>query len=60
MPGAPRLTAGVELDRDVFVGHEFAAEVLEAGLGTETFPSGTIVTSMPALVSPRGTGKHRL
>src|ERR1700680_3625360 len=54
MPGAPRLTARVDLDRDVFMGHGFAAEVLEAGPGTETFQSGTIVTSMPALVSPEG------
>ena len=31
MLGAPSLTAGVDLDCDVFMGHEFAAEVLEAG-----------------------------
>jgi 2-desacetyl-2-hydroxyethyl bacteriochlorophyllide A dehydrogenase len=54
MLGAPSLTASVDLDRDVFMGHEFAAEVLEAGPDTESLPSGTIVTSMPALVSPEG------
>ena len=38
---------GVDLDRDVFMGHEFSAEVLEAGPGTETHPPGTLVTSLP-------------
>jgi threonine dehydrogenase-like Zn-dependent dehydrogenase len=46
--GAPE----VDLDRDVLMGHEFAAEVLDAGPGTETFPSGTLVTSIPVLVQP--------
>jgi threonine dehydrogenase-like Zn-dependent dehydrogenase len=44
----------VELGRDVFMGHEFSAEVLEAGPDTETFPAGTLVTSIPVLIS----GKH--
>ena len=44
----------VELGRDVFMGHEFSAEVLEAGPDTETFPVGTLVTSIPVLIS----GKH--
>jgi threonine dehydrogenase-like Zn-dependent dehydrogenase len=46
--GAPE----VDLDRDVFMGHEFAAEVLDAGPETETFAPGTLVTSIPLLVSP--------
>lgn len=46
--GAPE----VDLDRDVFMGHEFAAEVLDAGPDTETFAPGTLVTSIPVLVSP--------
>ncbi len=46
--------ASVELGRDVFMGHEFSAEVLEAGPDTETFPAGTLVTSIPVLIS----GKH--
>jgi threonine dehydrogenase-like Zn-dependent dehydrogenase len=41
----------VDLDRDVFMGHEFAAEVLDAGPDTATHPAGTLVTSMPILVS---------
>jgi threonine dehydrogenase-like Zn-dependent dehydrogenase len=42
----------VDLDRDVYMGHEFAAEVLDAGPGTETFPPGTLVTSIPVLMGP--------
>ena len=36
------------------MGHEFSAEVLEAGPDTEAPPPGTIVTSLPMLLSPRG------
>jgi len=43
-------TPEVDLERDIFMGHEFAAEVLDAGPGTETFPPGTLVTSIPVLV----------
>jgi threonine dehydrogenase-like Zn-dependent dehydrogenase len=41
----------VDLDHDVFMGHEFSAEVLEAGPDTETLPPGTLVTSIPVLIS---------
>src|ERR1700749_3648131 len=41
----------VDLGHDVFMGHEFSAEVLEAGPDTETQPAGTLVTSIPVLVS---------
>ncbi len=44
----------VDLNRDVFMGHEYSAEVLEAGPETETYPVGTMVTSMPVLLSPKG------
>jgi threonine dehydrogenase-like Zn-dependent dehydrogenase len=44
----------VDLDRDVYLGHEFSAEVLEAGPDTETHPAGTLVTSIPALLSGKG------
>src|ERR1700761_5407081 len=37
--------------RDVFMGHEFSAEVLEAGPDTEAPPAGTLVTSLPILLS---------
>jgi 2-desacetyl-2-hydroxyethyl bacteriochlorophyllide A dehydrogenase len=39
------------LNHDVFMGHEFSAEVLEPGPDTETFPAGTLVTSIPVLIS---------
>ncbi len=48
--GAPR----IDLDRDVFMGHEFSAEVLEAGPGTVAPPPGTVVTSIPAMITPTG------
>jgi 2-desacetyl-2-hydroxyethyl bacteriochlorophyllide A dehydrogenase len=44
----------VDLSHDVFMGHEFSAEILEAGPDTETYPAGTLVTSIPVLIS----GKH--
>jgi threonine dehydrogenase-like Zn-dependent dehydrogenase len=44
----------VDLSGDVFMGHEFSAEVLEAGPKTETHPPGTSVTSIPVLLSTKG------
>lgn len=44
----------VNLAADVFMGHEFSAEVLEAGPDTDTHPPGTVVTSLPVLVSAGG------
>ncbi|MEZ0349896.1 zinc-binding dehydrogenase [Mycobacterium sp. pR1184] len=44
----------VDLKHDVFMGHEFSAEVLEAGPDTDTHPPGTLVTSIPVLLSARG------
>jgi threonine dehydrogenase-like Zn-dependent dehydrogenase len=41
----------LDLDRDVYMGHEFAAEILDAGPDTATFPPGTLVTSIPILAS---------
>jgi 2-desacetyl-2-hydroxyethyl bacteriochlorophyllide A dehydrogenase len=41
----------VDLSRDVFMGHEFSAQVLEAGPDTDTYPVGTPVTSIPVLLS---------
>jgi threonine dehydrogenase-like Zn-dependent dehydrogenase len=45
---------GVDLSSDVYMGHEFSAEVLEAGPDTETPPPGTLVTSIPVLLSTKG------
>jgi threonine dehydrogenase-like Zn-dependent dehydrogenase len=48
--GVPRL----DLDRDVYMGHEFAAEVLEVGPDTVGPDPGTLVTSLPVLLSLTG------
>lgn len=44
----------VDLDHDIFMGHEFSAEILEAGPDTETHPPGRLVTSLPVLLSAKG------
>ncbi|WP_125078411.1 zinc-binding dehydrogenase [Mycobacterium sp. P7213] len=54
MSGSPSSRASVDLDADIFMGHEFSATVLQAGPGTETFPAGTPVTSIPALLAAKG------
>ncbi len=54
MEGMPDTLSGVDLAADVFMGHEFSAEILEAGPGTDTPPPGTLVTSVPVLVTPGG------
>jgi threonine dehydrogenase-like Zn-dependent dehydrogenase len=50
--GMPR--EDLDLGRDVYMGHEFSATVLEAGPDTETFKPGTVVTSIPILLSMTG------
>ena len=42
------------LDRDVYMGHEFAGEILEVGPDTIAPPEGTLVTSIPAMVGLGG------
>jgi threonine dehydrogenase-like Zn-dependent dehydrogenase len=44
----------IDLASDVYMGHEFSAEVLEAGPDTDTHPPGTLVTSIPVLLSTKG------
>jgi 2-desacetyl-2-hydroxyethyl bacteriochlorophyllide A dehydrogenase len=44
----------IDLNHDIFMGHEFSAEVLEAGPDTEAPAPGTLVTSLPVLVSSTG------
>ena len=55
MTGMP-IEGGLPVDvaGDVFMGHEFSAEVLEAGPETDAPPAGTAVTSLPVLLSPKG------
>jgi 2-desacetyl-2-hydroxyethyl bacteriochlorophyllide A dehydrogenase len=54
LEGMPTGNAAVDLSNDVFMGHEFSAEVLEAGHDTDAPPAGTLVTSVPVLVSATG------
>jgi threonine dehydrogenase-like Zn-dependent dehydrogenase len=54
MTGAPTLTDGLDLDADVFMGHEYVGEVVAAGPGTEAPGPGTVVTSMPAMITAGG------
>lgn len=44
----------VDLSGDVFMGHEFSATVLEAGPDTDAPKPGTVVTSVPVLLSSTG------
>jgi threonine dehydrogenase-like Zn-dependent dehydrogenase len=53
--GLPDLGAPpVDLDRDVFMGHEFSAELLELGPDTVGPEPGSIVTSIPILLTTTG------
>ncbi|MGI8491158.1 MAG: zinc-binding dehydrogenase [Acidimicrobiales bacterium] len=55
MKGLPEMVRPrTELARDVFMGHEFAAEVLEVGPGTEAPAPGTLVTSVPVMLTMTG------
>ena len=55
MSGLPDFgDARTDLARDVFMGHEFSAEVLEAGPDTAAPPAGTLVTSLPVMVTMDG------
>jgi threonine dehydrogenase-like Zn-dependent dehydrogenase len=44
----------IDFERDIFMGHEFAVEVVEAGPDTEAPPAGTVVTSLPGLLTMAG------
>ena len=53
--GMPSMGSGaISLSADVFMGHEFSAEVIEAGPDTDAPPPGTVVTSVPVLLSSKG------
>ncbi|BCQ07006.1 alcohol dehydrogenase [Mycobacterium heckeshornense] len=47
-------SVGADRNRDIIMGHEFSAEVIEAGPDTDTHPPGTLVTSTPVLLSAEG------
>jgi threonine dehydrogenase-like Zn-dependent dehydrogenase len=44
----------LDFDRDIFMGHEFSAEVLELGPDTSGPAPGTFVTSIPIMLSMTG------
>lgn len=52
------LAPTIDLTRDIVMGHEFCAEVLEAGPGTAAPPPGTAVVSIPTVLA--GTSVHQL
>ncbi|MDQ2648961.1 MAG: zinc-binding dehydrogenase [Actinomycetota bacterium] len=57
MGGMPMMGSGgpgIDLDQDVWMGHEFSAEVLEIGPDTVAPAAGTLVTSIPILFGPAG------
>lgn len=54
MSGSRAAGAAVDLGGDIFMGHEFSGRVLQAGPDTETFPTGTPVTSIPILLAASG------
>jgi 2-desacetyl-2-hydroxyethyl bacteriochlorophyllide A dehydrogenase len=54
LKGMPTPDVTVDLSNDVFMGHEFSAEVLEPGPDTDAPAAGTEVTSIPVLLSAKG------
>lgn len=54
MEGVAAMAEPVDLSGDVFMGHEIAAEVLDAGPDTDAPAPGTVVTSIPVLLSSTG------
>ena len=53
--------AGMDLAAGVVMGHEFVAEVVEAGPGAEQWASGTRVVSVPVLADPSTPqGRHSI
>lgn len=55
MEGLPDVGfAPPDLTQDVFMGHEFAAEVLEVGPDTAGPAAGTLVTSVPLMITADG------
>src|SRR6516162_5977709 len=54
LEGMPTGDNIIDLSSDVFMGHEFSAEVLETGPDTDAPAAGTLVTSIPVLLSATG------
>ena len=56
MEGVPQIAEAMrpDVERDIFMGHEFAAEVLDFGPDTVGPKPGSIVTSIPIMLSASG------
>lgn len=54
---APMLAPAIDLGRDIVMGHEFCAEVLEAGPDTAGPAPGSPIVSVPVLLSERGVSQ---
>ena len=54
MPLDPSGGPGLDLASDVYMGHEFSAEVLEVGPDTQAAAPGTLVTAIPVLLGASG------
>ncbi len=56
MEGMPDMASmkPVDFERDVFMGHEFVGEVLDIGPDTEGPATGSLVTSVPVMLSMAG------
>ncbi len=52
--------SGASVAEGVIMGHEFVAEVVEAGQGVEGWKPGDRVTSVPTLVAAGGAGAHSI
>ena len=50
----PGTDSEIDLGRDIFMGHEFCAAVLDTGPDTVAPAAGTLVTSMPAMLTMAG------
>jgi threonine dehydrogenase-like Zn-dependent dehydrogenase len=56
MEGMPEIASGMrpDIDRDIYMGHEFSAEVLDVGPDTVGPRAGTVVTSIPVMLTATG------
>lgn len=54
MTGAPTLTEGLDLNQDIYMGHEYVGKIIVVGPETNAPAVGTVVTSMPALMTEEG------
>ena len=49
--GAPFI---MDLNRDIVMGHEFSARIVETGAGVSNVAAGDVIVSMPVVITPQG------